>query len=125
MEEKRSLPFGKRIRKLRLEMHLSQRALADTVGVNFTYLSKIENNKVDPPSDEVISKLAVALNADKEELLTLAAKVSRSEVREAVAGDNRIGVLFRRLQGGRLSDRQIKDMLEIAQGKDTEDAGNH
>jgi len=35
--------FGQRLRDLRKGKGLSQRALGDMVGINFTYLSKIEN----------------------------------------------------------------------------------
>ena len=53
--------FGERVRHLRLEKKLGQRGLADQVGVTFTYISKIENEKLDfgdYPSEELILKLA-------------------------------------------------------------------
>lgn len=70
--------FGERLRELRKEHHLSQKALAEKVAINFTYLSKIENERLDFaqfPSEELICKLAAALNADEDELLILAKKV--------------------------------------------------
>ena len=48
------------------------------VGINFTYLSKIENDKVDFaafPSEETIRKLAKVLDADVDELLLMAEKI--------------------------------------------------
>ena len=39
--------FGERIRELRKAKNLSQRALSDLVGVSFTYISKVENEKLD------------------------------------------------------------------------------
>ena len=48
------------------------------VGVSFTYVSKIENEKLDfgdYPSEDLILKLAKALDADADELLILAEKV--------------------------------------------------
>lgn len=108
------MTFGEKIRELRKRKDLSQRDLAGRVDIDFTYLSKIENGKVPPPSDKVIRKLARELEADLEELLTLAAKVSQEELREAVAQDPRIGILFRKLQLGDLTDEQLKQMLEIA-----------
>ena len=121
MDEKRSLQFGKRIRQLRLENDLSQRDLASKVDIDFTYLSKIENNRAAPPSDAVIRKLATVLNADVEELLALAAKVSQDELRDAVAEDSRIGVLFRKLQSGDLTEKQIQEMLRVMKESDAED----
>jgi transcriptional regulator with XRE-family HTH domain len=70
--------FGQRLRDLRKGKGLSQRALGDMVGINFTYLSKIENEKLDFaqfPSEDLIRKLAAALEADVDELLLLAKKI--------------------------------------------------
>jgi len=70
--------FGERLRELRQAKNLSQRDLAEQVGVNFTYISKIENEKLDFaqfPGEELIRKLAMALEADEDELLILAEKI--------------------------------------------------
>jgi transcriptional regulator with XRE-family HTH domain len=70
--------FGERIRELRKAKNLSQRDLATKTGVSFTYISKIENEKLDfgdYPSEELIRKLAKVLRADADELLLLAEKV--------------------------------------------------
>lgn len=109
------MTFGQQIRNRRLQKHLAQRDLAQIVDIDFTYLSKIENDKVPPPSEEVIGKLATALNISNEELMTLAAKVDMDELREAVAKDPRIGVLFRKLQSRKLTDEQVGRMLDIAE----------
>jgi HTH-type transcriptional regulator, competence development regulator len=72
------MTFGERIRELRKAKNLSQRDLAQVVDVNFTYLSKVENGKLDfaqYPSEELIRKLARALDADEDELLLLAQKI--------------------------------------------------
>ena len=72
------MQFGQKIRELRQDRSLSQRELARKVGVTFTYISKIENDKIDfgdYPSESLISKLANALNADEDELLLLAEKI--------------------------------------------------
>lgn len=109
------MTFGQQIRNLRLQKHMAQRDLAQIVDIDFTYLSKIENDKVPPPSEEVIGKLAAALNINKEELMALAAKVDMDELREAVTQDPRIGVLFRKLQARKLTDEQVGRMLDIAE----------
>ena len=114
MDGKSTLPFGRRLRELRQAKRLSQRDLAQQVSIDFTYLSKIENNRADPPSDDVIRSLAQALDADPEEMLALAAKVSQKELRKTVAEDPRVGVLFRKLQSGSLSRDQIGRMLRIS-----------
>ncbi|MFC1962787.1 helix-turn-helix domain-containing protein [Chloroflexota bacterium] len=78
MEAKR---FGERLRELRKKAGLSQRVLAVNVGVDFSYLSKLENGVLPPPSEKVILRLAEILGTDKDELLTLAGRVP-SDIRQ-------------------------------------------
>lgn len=54
---------------------MSQRELATRAGIDFTYLSKIENARMEPPSEKVILKVAEALDADPDELVLLAGKI--------------------------------------------------
>jgi HTH-type transcriptional regulator, competence development regulator len=72
------MKFGQRIRDLRRAKNLGQRALAKKIGISFTYVSKIENHQLDfgeYPSNELIRRLAKALDADEDELLLLAEKI--------------------------------------------------
>jgi HTH-type transcriptional regulator, competence development regulator len=72
------MPFGQRVRQLRRDKGLTLRDLAAKVGVGFTYLSKVENGRLDCgdyPSEELIVRIAEALDADAEELLLLAEKI--------------------------------------------------
>lgn len=69
---------GQRIRELRMHRNLTQRELADRVGINFTYLSRVENDRLDDeqtPREETLQKIATALNADPDELLLLARRI--------------------------------------------------
>jgi len=77
---RRNVPmkFGERIRDLRQAKGWTLRDLAPKVGVGFTYISKVENEKLDfgdYPSEALIHRLADALNADEEELLILAQRI--------------------------------------------------
>jgi transcriptional regulator with XRE-family HTH domain len=68
--------FGKKLRTLRTSKGLTLRQLAEAVGISFTYLSKIENGKVQyTPAPDTIRALAKALDVDALELLRLADKV--------------------------------------------------
>ena len=67
--------FGAKLRELRNQAGLTQRELADRVNIDFSYLSKIESGVVPPPSEKVISQLALALNADRDELSILAGRI--------------------------------------------------
>jgi len=72
------MSFGKRLRQLRLDQRLTQRALAERVAVDFTYLSKLENDRMDrPPSEDLLRRLAEALETDADELIQLAQRVPR------------------------------------------------
>jgi HTH-type transcriptional regulator, competence development regulator len=76
--QEHAMTFGGRIRELRQAKELTLRALAKIVKVTFTYVSKIENQKLsfgEFPSDDLIVKLARALDADPDELLLLAEKI--------------------------------------------------
>lgn len=61
----------------------SLRKVAERLGVEPSYLSKIERDEFPPPSEEVIGKLAAELGEDRDVLLALAGKVS-SDLREAI-----------------------------------------
>lgn len=62
-------------------MGLTQKRLAEQVGVSISYISKVENERLhfgDYPSEKFIHKLSAELDADEEELLILADKVPKA-----------------------------------------------
>jgi len=72
--------FGNRIRELRTAKGYTLRKLAPLVGVGFSYLSKVENGRLDfdgSPSESLIHRLADVLETDEEELLLLAHHVPK------------------------------------------------
>ena len=96
------MPFPDRLRELRRAARLSQRALAERVGIDFTYLSKIENGRVEPPSEGVLQRIAKEL-ADKlgrdetelaDELITLAGKIP-SDLAETLSRNPEVVRLLR------------------------------
>lgn len=106
--------FGQRIRDLRHAKRLTLRDLADRVGVGFTYISKIENHKLEEghcPSEKLIHKLAVELEADEDELLLLAEKVPEP-IRKRVC--ERPDVFW---AVARMSDKQMDRLLKQFGGK--------
>ncbi len=81
------MTLGERIRELRTIRSLTQREAAAKAGIDFTYLSKIENGKLDRsdhPSEKLIRKLADVLGGNTDELLLLAEKVPDSIRRRAL-----------------------------------------
>ena len=86
------MSFPEQLRSLRRAARLSQRELAQRIGVDFTYLSKIENSRVEPPSEGVLKGIAreLARELDKDEteladeLITLAGKIP-SDIAETLS----------------------------------------
>src|SRR5215510_6604384 len=73
--------FGDYIRKVRsaraaLDERFSLRQVAQRIGVEPAYLSKVEREQVPPPSEATIAKLAADLGEDPDMLLAMAGKVS-------------------------------------------------
>ena len=74
-------PFGDHVRELREKLRetdrtYSVRQVAGRIGVEPSYLSKVERGHVAPPSEETVVRLAEVLGEDPDVLLALAGKVS-------------------------------------------------
>lgn len=70
--------FGERLREIRKDKGMTLREVAERAGIDFTYLSKIENGRMPyTPAVETIRELADALKVDSIELLTLADKLPK------------------------------------------------
>lgn len=72
--------FGNIIREARKQKGYSQRVLAEQLGLDFTYLSKLENNRADyAPKEDVIRAIALNLDLDQEQLIFLAGRIPARE----------------------------------------------
>ena len=101
--------FGQRIRELRKAKNLTQRELAERVaarlkeedrrGFDVTYLSKIENDKMPPPSTIAIMQLAKELDTPSDELLALAGKAPMD-----------LGQTLKESEGARLFYRSAQEL---------------
>lgn len=104
------MSFGERIRELRRGKQLTLRNLADDVNVTFTYLSKIENQKLsygEFPSEDMILKLAKALDADSDELMLLAEKIP-DVIRQRILARPEF---FRKMAA--LDDKRLDQIIEF------------
>lgn len=88
--------FGQYLKKIRLEHNISQRELADNIGVDYTYLSKIENGKLEPPAEDTIKKIADFLGEDSDKLILLANKIP-SDYKEVLKSDPKIPFMLRQI----------------------------
>lgn len=82
--------FGEYLRKRRecrrtSDPSFSVRQLAARVGVEPSYLSKVERGQQPPPSEQTIASLARELDEDPDVLLALAGKVS-AELQSIIRG---------------------------------------
>jgi len=76
--------FGQILKDIRRSKNVSQRDLANSVGVDFTYISKIENDRLPPPAAETIIKMAEVLKVPEELLLAHSGKVS-NELKDVIS----------------------------------------
>jgi len=97
--------FGQRIQRLRREHGLTQRQVAAELGIDFTYLSKLENDRGEPPGEDTVRRLAAVLQTDEEMLLALAGKVP-PELRERAQRDVEFARLLRRLPS--ITDEELR-----------------
>ncbi len=75
------MTFGSYVRerreaRRRLDRRYSLRQVAQRIGVEPAYLSKVERDEVPPPSEEKVRRLAAELDEDVDMMLALAGKVS-------------------------------------------------
>ena len=68
------MSFGSLLKTLREKTGLSLKRLAPELDVDYTYLSKLENNKVNP-SEELVDRMSNYFSYSKEELLLAANKI--------------------------------------------------
>lgn len=106
---------GQKIREIRKSHNLTQRELAELVGINFTYLSRIENDRLDDeqtPRQETLQKIADALDADVDELLLLARRIPNA-YRERILSRPAV---FRKLLN--LSDHALEELVAAVESPD-------
>jgi transcriptional regulator with XRE-family HTH domain len=76
--------FGHNLRELRRAKGVSQRELAEKVGVDFSYISKVENDRLPPPAADTIVKICEELGFPPDELLASIGKMP-TDVKERLS----------------------------------------
>jgi transcriptional regulator with XRE-family HTH domain len=105
--------FGAELRERRRAKGVSQRELAERAGVDFSYISKLENDRIPPPAADTAVKLCQILGIRPEDLLALGGKLP-SEVEQSVGSSSAAQEFLREAQEMRLSDdewRKASGML--------------
>ncbi len=106
--------FGTRIRQLRKERRLTQRQLAEQIGIDFTYLSKIENDMAPAPTEAVIRRIAEVFAETAEDLILLANKLPQDFEQDLLnRPEGHVAGLYRSLSGRHFTDDEWKEILDL------------
>ncbi len=106
-EASRALALGALIRKLRRDHGLTLRQLAERVPMSASNLSRIELGAQGPPPDEIIERIAHALDARPAELLRAAGRYATGKTFEETVLA-RLDALTRDMRQVRGDVREVK-----------------
>ncbi len=101
--------FGPRLRALRQQVGLSQRDLAQRAGLDFSYISKLENERLPPPAADTIVVLCSILGVSADELLAATHKLP-SDVEEQISASASAQAFLREAQG--LTEAQWQQLTQ-------------
>ncbi|CAH0345733.1 hypothetical protein BCI9360_02031 [Bacillus sp. CECT 9360] len=102
--------FGELLKSLRKEHKITQRGLAELIGIDFTYISKIENGSMESPAEDKILKMAEVFNIDPDKLLISAKKVP-SDFHKIITENEHVPVFLR--SASKLSTKQWEEIRKI------------
>jgi len=108
---KRHKIFGQMLREKRLDKGYSLRKFAEKVGVSPTYLSQVEQGKVEkPPTSERVKKMAELLGENTDEWIGLAGRVPEDLSKIIQQQPTELPKLLREANG--LSAEQLRQLRE-------------
>lgn len=115
--------FATYLRSLRKRREQTLRDLGEAAGIDFTYLSKIENDQVPVPSVDAIHRLARALKASGAEVGELirtsdARRVDDKKTEVQPRQSPEEAMLLRRIYSGGFTRSQLRRMLHSADAKE-------
>ncbi len=115
-------PFGKRVRELRREKEVTQKQMADSLGISAAYLSALEHGRRGTPSWSLVQKIIGYFNViwdDAEELQRLAESSHPRVVVDtaglAVGATHLANLLARNI--AQLSAEQIAAAIDVVGGE--------
>ena len=104
------ISLGQRLRELRDRADLSLRELAKRIGISSPFLSDVELGRRFP-SEEILEKLAAALNVSLEELKKYDNREPIADLKRLMDSDPKLGFAFRtaveKLKSGELTADDI------------------
>jgi HTH-type transcriptional regulator, competence development regulator len=102
--------FGQILKELRRNKNISQRELADKVGVDFSYISKVENDRLGAPSAETIIKISNILDMPSEILLSYSGKVS-DEMKDTISSSQEAMLFLNEARSMNLQAQEWKMLI--------------
>ena len=117
-------PFGRALRKLRIDKHVTLRELSNRINVAPSFLSAVENGRKSMPGD-FIDKICTALDLGSEHRTDLVhqAELSRREYTISTGSrndfDKELVSVFARQFGG-LDDADKREIMAILKGERSE-----
>jgi len=106
--------FGALLREKRQAAGVNQRELASKIKVDFSYISKLENDRLSPPAAETIVAICEVLDIAPEELLSAAGKIP-SDVQKTIGESQAAQQFLREAQQLDLSDEEWQQMRKSLQ----------
>ena len=95
--------FGQTLKEIRRSKGVTQRQLAAAVGVDFSYISKVENDRMPPPAADTIVKICENLGVPPDELLAMTGKIP-TPIKEAISENPAAQQFLREAQTMTLTD---------------------
>jgi transcriptional regulator with XRE-family HTH domain len=106
-----SKTFGQSLRELRRSKGVSQRELAGEVGVDFSYISKLENDRLPPPAADTIVKICEVLGVVPDPLLAATGKMP-TQIKEMVGASPSALQFMRQAYQMGLTNDEWTEMVE-------------
>lgn len=104
--------FGSVLRERRHAAGLTQRDLAERAGLDFSYISKLENDRLPPPAADTIVALAAILGTPADELLALTGKMP-TEVQLALSSSPAAQEFLRTAALRGLTDAEWRELSRL------------
>ena len=108
--------FGSALRAARRAAGVTQRELAERAGLDFTYISKLENERIPPPAADTVVLLCSILGIPAEEMLALTRKLP-SEVQHLLSSSPAAQEFLREAAERGLSDADWKRLSRLLSDK--------
>lgn len=115
--------FGAMLRELRRVAGLTQRELANRAKLDFSYISKLENDRLPPPAADTIVHLCNILEAPAEQLLALTGKLP-SEVQQKVSSSSAAQEFLREAQLQNLTETDWHTLSDLLRNLKKEEQEN-